>query len=135
GIVRHHALHVLRRKGVPTSPLSEADAIAGEDPAADDVIDLRQRATIALNAIATLPGHLREPALLFFVHECSHQDIATFLNMSVATVNNRLHAVRSPLNQRTLHRMTQTLQNHPLPDGFANRIGRLIEARGSIVDA
>ena len=31
--------------------------------------------------------------------------------------------------------MTQTLQTHGLPDDFANRIGRLIEARGSMVDA
>ena len=31
--------------------------------------------------------------------------------------------------------MTQTLQTHGLPDDFANRIGRLIEARGSVVDA
>jgi hypothetical protein len=31
--------------------------------------------------------------------------------------------------------VTQTLQTHGLPDEFANRIGRLIEALGSVVDA
>jgi F0F1-type ATP synthase beta subunit len=31
--------------------------------------------------------------------------------------------------------MTETLHSHALPDGFANRIGRLIEAQGNVVDA
>ena len=73
--------------------------------------------------------------MLFFLHECSHQDVATFLNLPVATVNNRLHAARRLLKQRTLAMVTQTFQTHGLPDEFANRIGRLIEARGSVVDA
>src|SRR5207302_6039227 len=78
---------------------------------------------------------LREPAALFFVHECSHQDVATFLGLSVVTVNNRLHAARSRLKQRMLTMVSDTLHSHALPDDFANRIGRLIETRGDVVDA
>ena len=84
----------------------------------------------ALAAISELPDRLREPATLFFVHECSHQDVATFLGLSVATVNNRLHAARSHLKQRMLTMVTDTLHSNALPDDFASRIGRLIEARG-----
>ena len=73
--------------------------------------------------------------MLFFVHECSHQDIATFLGLTLATVNNRLHAARSELKRRMLTMVTASFQGQGLPDDFANRIGRLIEARGSIVDA
>ena len=29
---------------------------------------------------------------MFSIHECSHQDIAVFLGLAVATVNNRLDA-------------------------------------------
>jgi F0F1-type ATP synthase beta subunit len=85
-------------------------------------------------AMAELPDELREPAMLFFVHECSHQDIANFLGLSAATVNNRVHAARTKLKRRMLTIVTQTLQTHALPDDFANRIGRLIEARGNVVD-
>jgi RNA polymerase sigma factor (sigma-70 family) len=135
GIVRHHAFRVLRGKHRQTLPLSEAAQVPDEDAAPDDQLERRQQAAMTLAAIAALPASLREPATLFFVHACSHQDIATFLNLSVATVNNRLHAARAQLKRRTLTMVTQTLQTHGLPDDFANRIGRLIEARGGVVDA
>jgi RNA polymerase sigma factor (sigma-70 family) len=134
GIVRHQAFRVLRRKHPPTTPLSEADQVPGEDPTADHQLDQRRQATAVLAAIAQLPQALREPATLFFVHECSHQDIAAFLGLSVTTVNNRLHAARSQLKQRMLTMMTETLHAHVLPDDFAHRIGRLIAARGNVVD-
>jgi RNA polymerase sigma factor (sigma-70 family) len=135
GIVRHHAFRVLRRRRPETLPLSDADQVPDKGAAPDEQLGNRQQAAAALAAIAALPISLREPATLFFVHECSHQDIATFLNLSVATVNNRLHAARTQLKERTLTMITQELQAHGLPNDFANRIGRLIETRGSVVDA
>jgi RNA polymerase sigma factor (sigma-70 family) len=134
GIVRHHAFRVLRRKQAPAQPLTDAHDIPSDEPGPERQVEQRQRAAAALAAIAELPDALREPATLFFVHECSHQDIATFLNLSVATVNNRLHAARSHLKERMLTMVTETLQSHRLPDDFANRIGRLIEARGNVVE-
>jgi hypothetical protein len=73
--------------------------------------------------------------MLFFVHECSHLDIAIFLGLPVATVSNRLHAARSKLKERMLAMLNETFKAHALPDDFANRIGRLIEARGTVVEA
>ena len=79
---------------------------------------------------------LREPATLFYIHECSHQDIANFLGISTTTVNNRLHAARSKLKERMLTTMVaESLQAHGLPDEFANRIGRLVGTRGDVVEA
>ena len=69
------------------------------------------------------------------MHECSHQDVASFLGLSVTTVNNRLHAARSRLKERMLTMVTETLHSRALPDDFANRIGRLITARGGVVEA
>src|SRR2546430_1416497 len=135
GIVRHHAFRVLRRRQLESLPLADADHVPSEEPAADRQVEQRQRAAAALAAIAELPDSLREPATLFLVHECSHQDIATFLELTVATVNNRLHAARSRLKHRMLTMVTDTLHSHALPDDFANRIGRLIETRGNVVDA
>jgi Sigma-70, region 4 len=126
---------VLRRKRLEALPLTAAADVPSEEPAPDHRLEQRQRAAAALAAIADLPDALREPAALFFVHECSHRDIATFLSLPLATVNNRLHAARSQLKQRMLTMVTETLHSHALPDDFAHRIGRLIEARGNVVEA
>jgi RNA polymerase sigma factor (sigma-70 family) len=135
GIVRHQAFRVLRRRRLPTAPLAEVGDLPSEEPPADHRLEQRQQATAALAAIAELPDKLREPATLFFVHECSHQDVATFLGLSVTTVNNRLHAARSKLKERMLTMVTETFHSRALPDDFANRIGRLIAARGGVVEA
>ena len=108
---------------------------AGRGSAAESYPRCARKAAAALAAISELPDRLRQPATLFFVHECSHQDVATFLGLSVATFNNRLHAARLHLKQRMLTMVTNTLHANALPDDFANRIGRLIESRGDVVDA
>ncbi len=135
GIVRHEAFRVLRRRRLQTTPLAEAGDLPAEEPPADHRLEQRQKAAAALAAIAELPDKLREPATLFFVHECSHQDVATFLGLSVTTVNNRLHAARCKLKERMLTMVTETLNSRALPDDFANRIGRLITTRGGVVEA
>jgi RNA polymerase sigma factor (sigma-70 family) len=135
GIVRHHAFRVLRRKQLHTVPLTEGEDAPSDDPSAERILEQRRQASAALAAISELPASLREPATLFFVHECSHQDVATFLGLSVATVNNRLHAARTRLKQRMLRMVTDMLQANGLPDDFASRIGRLIESRGDMVEA
>src|SRR3954463_1364755 len=133
-IVRHHAFRVLRRKQLHTVPLTEGEDAPSDDPSAERILEQRRQASAALAALSDLPAWLREPATLFFVHECSQQDVATFLGLSVATVNNRLHAARTRLKQRMLTMVTDTLHANALPDDFANRIGRLIEARGELVE-
>jgi RNA polymerase sigma factor (sigma-70 family) len=134
GIVRHHAFRQLRRKRHASVPLAEAESVADEEPLSDYILEQRRQANAALAAISELPDRLREPATLAFVHDCSHQDVATFLGLSLTTVNNRLHAARSHLRKR-LAMVTDTLHANALPDEFAHRIGRLIETRGDVVDA
>jgi RNA polymerase sigma factor (sigma-70 family) len=134
-IVRHHAHRVLRRPHPPVVPLTEADDVASEEPAPDQRLEADHQHATALAALAALPPLLREPATLFYVHECSHQDIAAFLNLSVTTVNNRLHAARTQLKQRILTMVESSLQSHGLPDDFANRIGRLLSSRDGLIEA
>src|SRR5215468_11157881 len=134
-IVRHQAFRVLRKRTLPTVPLVEAEDLPGEAVPADRLLEQRRQSAMALAAIAGLPDRLREAATLFFIHECSHQDIAVFLGLPVATVNNRLHAARSKLKERMLTMVTETLHSRALPDDFANRIGRLLDARGCVVEA
>src|SRR5262245_35550244 len=134
-IVRHCASRQLRRGYLETLPLAAAAELPADEPAADERVDRRNQARLALAAIAGLPTALREAAALFYVHDCSHQDIAAFLGLSVTTVNNRLHAARSKLKERMVAMVSDTLHAHSLPDDFARRIGRLVEARGSVVEA
>jgi len=134
-IVRHHAVRVLRRRHPAALPLTAAEAVPSDHPPPDECLDRRQRAALALAAIAELPAALREPAALFYVHDCSHHDIAVFLGLSPTTVNNRLHAARAKLQERVLTMIAGTFRSHGLPDDFANRIGRLVAARGDVVEA
>jgi RNA polymerase sigma factor (sigma-70 family) len=134
-IVRHHAFRAVRRKHLEELPLEAAAVVASGDAPTDERIEQRQQIHAVLAAITELPARLREPATLFYMHECSHQDIALFLGLSATTVNNRLHAARSKLKERMLTMVSETLHSHGLPNDFASRVGRLIEARGQVVEA
>lgn len=115
-------------------PLDEAEEVASDAPTPDRRLEQRREPATALAAIAELPVALREPASLFYAHECSHQDIALFLGIPATTVNNRLHrapiavAAEDPDNDR----------KHPAAAWparrFANRIGRLVAARSGLVE-
>jgi len=135
GIVRYRAHRVLRRKHLESVPLTRADTVAADEPAADRRIERRQQVGAVLAAIAAMPRPLREVVTLYYVHDCSHQDIATFLGIPVTTVNNRLHAARAQLKRRTLTMVKDTLEAHRLPDDFAARIGHIVSARDGVVDA
>jgi RNA polymerase sigma factor (sigma-70 family) len=135
GIVRHQAFRALRRRQLEAAPLAAADDLPGEDPAPDIRAEQQQSARAVLAAIARLPDGQREAATLFYVHECSQQDIATFLGVPLTSVNNRLHAARTHLKRRTIAMMKSTLEANALPDDFAKRIGRIVATRGQIVEA
>jgi len=135
GIVRHRAHRMLRRKHLEALPLTSAEAVADDEPAPDHRVEQRQEVRAVLAAIAGLARPLREVVTLYYVHDCSHQDIATFLGVPVTTVNNRLHAARVQLKRRTLTMVKDTLEAHQLPDDFAARIGRIVRTRGDVIDA
>jgi RNA polymerase sigma factor (sigma-70 family) len=135
GIVRHQAFRMLRRNQAHAVPLTEVEEMPSDEQPADYILEQRRQAAAALAAISELPDTLREPATLFFVHECSHQDIATFLGLPVTTVNNRLHAARSRLKRRIVKMVSTTLNAGTFPGDFTDRIGRLVEARGDMVEA
>jgi RNA polymerase sigma factor (sigma-70 family) len=135
GVVRHQAFRGLRKKELEIVPLETVENVPSEHVSLDEGLAEREQARAVLAAISELPLTLREPAALFYIHECSHQDIANFLGISATAVNNRLHAARAKLKERTLTMVAETLPNHGLPDDFANRVGRLVAARGDVVEA
>src|SRR5262245_36395956 len=134
-IVRHQAHRVLRRKQLAIVPLTAVDAVPADVVGADRRLERHQEIGAVLGAIAGLPRALREIVVLFYVHDCSQQDIATFLGLPVTTVNNRLHAARTRLKKRMVTTMKDTLRGHRLPDDFAARIGWIVRARENVVEA
>ena len=134
GIVRHQSHRVIRQRHLEALPLAAADAVAAEETRPDDRLEQGQQVAAVLDAIARLPAPLREIVTLFYVHDCTQQDIATFLGLPVTTVNNRLHAARTQLKRRTLTMVKDTLEAHRLPDDFAARIGRIVRAREGVVE-
>ena len=133
-IVRHQAHRLLRQKHWDPLPLDAAAAIPAGEGAPDVRLEQGQRIATVLDAIGRLPAALREVVTLFYVHECTQQDIATFLGLPITTVNNRLHAARAQLKRRTLTMVKDTLEAHRLPDDFAVRIGRIVRAREGVVE-
>src|SRR5262245_52320228 len=121
-IVRRRASRLLRRGHLETLPLAAAAELPSDQPAADDRLDRQSEAGRALAAMADLPPPLREVAALFYLHDCSHQDIAAFLGLSTTVVNTRLHSARAKLKERMLSMVSDTLHGNALPDDFANRI-------------
>jgi F0F1-type ATP synthase beta subunit len=109
--------------------------VADDEPRPDNRLERRQEVSTVLTAVAGLPRPLREVITLFYVHDCSQQDIATFLGVPVTTVNNRLHAARAQLKRRTLTMVKNTLEANQLSDDFAARIGRIVRTCEGVVDA
>jgi RNA polymerase sigma factor (sigma-70 family) len=134
-IVRHRAHRVLRRHHLEIVPLAVAERVPAETSGPEGRIERRRKATEALDATARLSAPLREVVTLFYVHECSQQDIATFLGLPVTTVNNRLHAARGQLKRRMLGMVKSTLEAHQLPDDFVARVGRIVRTREDVIEA
>ena len=135
GIVRHQAHRVLRRRHLEAVPLSVAEGVADADPSPERRVEDRRAAGVVIAAIARLPAALREVVTLYYVHQCSQQDIATFLGLPITTVNNRLHAGRVRLKRRMVTMVKETFEAHRLPDDFGGRIGRIVRARERVVEA
>ncbi len=133
-VVRNQAHRVLRQKQLESLPMTAALAVASEERGPDHQLEQGQRIAVVLDAIGRLSDDLREVVTLFYVHECTQQDIATFLGIPLTTVNNRLHATRAQLKRRTLTMVKDTLEAHRLPDDFVARIGRIVRARDGVVE-
>jgi RNA polymerase sigma factor (sigma-70 family) len=118
GIVRHQAHRVLRRKRLEQAlPLSEAHGVAAEAPEPEGRIERGRRAGSVLAAITELPEPLREVVTLFYVHECSQQDIATFLGLPVTelTVSDeaRHRAITAQVVQRRADGLVRAVSAGP----------------------
>ncbi len=100
---------------------------AAKDPAASlEEKDVRQW---VLQTVEKLPAEERLATTLFYISEYSHQQIAAFLDLPLATVNNRLRAARKKLKEERLSMTKKQLQKGaPSRDNhFAQRVSQLLQ--------
>jgi RNA polymerase sigma-70 factor (ECF subfamily) len=61
---------------------------------------LREQRMAVRNAMAKLPGRLRDAIVLQVFHELSYQEIAQVLNIPIGTVMSRIHSAKRQLRRR-----------------------------------
>lgn len=132
GIVRYECLHLLRQRR-PAVPLDAAVAIPLSGPSTDEIAAANDGVEAIVAAIALLPGQERTVAVLAYLQGQSQRDIATFLDLPVSTVNNRMRGARLHLRQYGVPTMPAiTPQDH---SDLVDRIGSVVRSGGATIDA
>ncbi len=134
GIVRHQCGRILRKRQLHLVPIEDAGDVETNMAGPEEHWERRDRAAEVTRAIETLPQTQREVVTLYYIKEYSQQEVATFLDLPLSVVNNRLHAARKQLKRRMLPMVKDTLNEHALPEDFARRLGRIVEVRGPVID-
>lgn len=134
-IVQFECAHFFRDRDAATLPLDDArTATASDDPSRS--AERREGFDRALAAINRLPQPEREVTILFYLHDHSQRQVASFLNLPVTTVNNRLRSARALLRQGDLLTMADhALNDHAPGDAFTTRVGEIVRAQGRVIDA
>jgi RNA polymerase sigma factor (sigma-70 family) len=132
GIVRHRCLRRLRRRDQQLLPLlPEVEALV-PDLAGEERLRFLEQWAHAGRVIDALPSAEREVTLLFYVKQCSQREIATFLELPLTTVNNRLHQARERLERFGETPMTPTARDSGADR--VSRIGTILKIDGPVID-
>lgn len=118
---------VTRRLRADRAPFASAAEPASGAVGVDDGLIQRDRRQVVFRALQSLPQEERLATTLFYIADYSHRDIAAFLELSPATVNNRLRSARRRLQEEILIMAKNQLHDRaPSRDGdFAQRVARL----------
>ena len=135
GIVRNGCCHLLRKRPSRLLSLEQVQDITASTPTLEQQMETQETQRLVQVAIQALPLTQREVTTLYYIQEFSQQEIATFLEIPVTTVNMRLHAARTRLKRRLLPMVKETLHANALPDDFAERVGKIVQVQGPVVDA
>ncbi|MEW6756177.1 MAG: sigma-70 family RNA polymerase sigma factor, partial [Candidatus Latescibacterota bacterium] len=85
----------------------------------------REAAEQSLAAVRGLPARQREVTTLYYLDGYSTAEVASFLDVPVSTVKNRLRAARRRLRERMVAMVDETLKRFALPGTFAEQTARL----------
>lgn len=101
--------------------------MAAVDPGQE--LDSRDEKAWVLGAVERLSEEERMATMLFYISAYSHHEIAVFLGLPVATVNNRLRSARKRLQEEVVQMAKRELSGQaPSRDGrFAERVAHLLQ--------
>ena len=117
-----------RRKQVSTVPIEAAGSVVHEGPGPPEKAERREMRDKVLEAIRSLSEEERTVTTLYYVNGYSQEEVASFLEIPVTTVNNRLHASRSHLKERVITMVADTLRsNAPNPEEARDKVSLLLE--------
>src|SRR5262245_8366166 len=134
GIVRHRCWRRLRRRDLQLVPFAaELDALAERPHVALQA--RREQLGFARALLELLPEHEREIVTLFYLKDCSQQEIASFLGLPLSTVNNRLHDARERMKKWETHMETRTPGASSNERERLSRIGTLVNMNGPLIEA
>lgn len=104
-----------------------AMATAGQPEAFVEVGEMQKSLR---DAVQSLSGEERTVITLFYMSDYSHEQIAAFLELPLATVNNRLRRARKRLKERMMAMVQEELQQQrpSRNDDFAERVLAFISA-------
>jgi RNA polymerase sigma factor (sigma-70 family) len=136
GIVRFECAHLRRQRHHQVIPLDAAAHVPATIPDPSQRAGEQDALDRVLAAIHALPPTERDVTILYYLQEHSQREVAAFLNLPIATVNNRLRSARKRLRAGSLLAVArEVLGQHGRADDFTARVGRIVRASGSIFDA
>jgi F-type H+-transporting ATPase subunit beta len=130
-------------------PSVDADSIQLPDASPDQAVRLvnREQRRVLAAALAALPQQDRIVIRLFYFANCSHRNIAGFLDVPISTVKKRLHDALHKLMERTLDMTTKVNQTNDaefadkvqlliaIQDGSAKTVGQILERYPKLISA
>jgi RNA polymerase sigma factor (sigma-70 family) len=111
-----------RRPRLPIVPLEAAAGMGSAADAPDRAAERAEMREHILQLIRELPQEQRAATTLFYINGYSHKEIADFLEVPETTVNNRLHASREKLKEKTMDLVKDTLHEHAPDEGFSKKV-------------
>ncbi len=106
----------------------EALALPAREPLPDRVLEDREMHSLLNDAVSDLPEGEREVVTMYYISDQSQNDIATFLDVPVSTVKNRLRSARTRMRERLLDMVEDNLKaNRPSKDAeFVNGVLKIV---------
>jgi RNA polymerase sigma-70 factor (ECF subfamily) len=95
----HDHLRALRREP-PRASLDECEEMGAELPQPDEVLDLKERALLAVEILRDFSEKDREFVALYFGEELSVEQIAERMRISVKTVYSKKHKIQTRIEAR-----------------------------------
>ncbi|MFQ6043501.1 MAG: sigma-70 family RNA polymerase sigma factor, partial [Candidatus Poribacteria bacterium] len=129
-----------RKRKIETVPLDDAleeygDFIDETASSPHEAVEYKELSASVADAISALSDKNRLAVTLYYIDGLSYGEIANFLDVPQSTVKSRLNKARKQLKEEFIKMVTSDLQEHPLPDDFAEKVvqealGKAKEARG-----